>query len=162
MTETAVEILPGIEIRLVEDPGLRSPGRLTGVLMAYEAPANTRRERFARGSLRWSSAGIVVNRRHDAAAPIVRTVPRDLGDRVVIDVDLPDTTAGRDAAAEVRSGLMRGLSVEFVARAEHRDAAGVRVIDDAELRAAGLVDSPDYSRATVEVRSERSGALPWL
>ena len=45
----------------------------------------------------------------------MRVIPEVRGDAIVIDQALPDTTAGRDAAAEVRQGLMTGLSVSFQA-----------------------------------------------
>ena len=43
----------------------------------------------------------------------MRVIPEVRGETIVIDQVLPDTTAGRDAAAEIRQGLMRGLSVSF-------------------------------------------------
>ena len=59
-----------------------------------------------------------------------------------------------------------GLSVEFHPLREHRDG-GQRVIDDAELRGAGLTDTPAYPDTRVEVRSEPSrpplrGIWRWL
>ena len=69
-------------------------------------------------------------------APIMRVIPELRGDELVIDQPLPDTQAGRDAAVEVRSGLMRGLSVEFKAiRASV--VSGVRRIASATLVAGG-------------------------
>ena len=81
-------------------------------------------------------------------------------DRVVdgelrIDQPLPDTLAGRDAATEIRSGLLRGLSVSFQA-ARQSFAGGVRRIQSAAMTAVGLVDSPSYD-APVEVRQRRNG-----
>ena len=77
----------------------------------------------------------------------------------MLDALLPDTAAGRDAATEVRSGLLRGLSVEFKALAE-RYVSGVREIRRAALVGAGLVDSPAYRGSTVEVRAR--GRRLWL
>ena len=84
-----------------------------------------------------------------------------MGDQVVLDAPLPDTTAGRDAAAEIRSGLLPGLSVEFRATRE-RMAGGVRRIRSALLTGAGLVDSPSYSGSTVEVRQRERRRRLWL
>ena len=60
-----------------------------------------------------------------------------------VSVPLPDTAAGRDAATEIRGGLMRGLSVEFRV-VKQRYVQGIREIEAAILRGAGLVDSPSY------------------
>ena len=55
--------------------------------------------------------------------------------------------------AEIRNGLFRGLSVEFKATAQ-RFAGGVRQIQSAMLRGAGLVDDPEYAGSCVEVRGK--------
>ena len=85
----------------------------------------------------------------------MRVIPELRGDALVIDAQLPDIeSSGRDAAVEIRSGLMRGLSVEFKALRAHM-VNGVRRISEAALVAGGLVDDPSYSvRATVEVRDK--------
>ena len=78
----------------------------------------------------------------------------------MIDATLPDTSAGRDAAREIRDGLFRGLSVEFRATAQSY-ATGVRRIRAALLNGAGLVDDPSYAGSRVEVRGKRGRRL-WL
>ena len=141
------------------DETRESPGHLTGVLVTYEKRARTRPEMFARGALEWPAEGIILNRQHNRGQPIVRFVPELVGDEVRIDMMLPDTTAGRDAATEVRNRTLSGLSVEFGALRESR-RGGLRIIERAELRAAGLVDSADYGNL-VEVRSQHRRRL-WL
>ena len=95
----------------------------------------------------------------------MRVVPELRGDKVIIDTALPDTQAGRDAAVEIRDGLMRGLSVEFKAiRASV--VSGVRRISKAALVAGGLVDDASYLGSTVEVREGDAGEFdrwqrPW-
>ena len=145
----------GVEFRA--DETHRSPGRLFGTLLAYgEAAGDGRRERFAPGALTWPADGIVLRRQHVAGAPIMRVVPELRGDRVVVDAQLPDTQAGRDAATEVRDGLMTGLSVEFQARRQ-RYASGTREITSGVLVGAGLVTKPSYRGSTVEVRGRVDG-----
>ena len=151
------EIRCSIEIR--EDTERLSPGRLVGVLMAYGTRAKDRAEVFEVGSLKWDAAGIVVNRQHLRSAPIARLVPTVDGNKVRIDAPLPDTTAGRDAAAEIRSGLLRGLSVEFKA-VRQSIVGGVRRITEAVLSGAAIVDSPSYAAASVEVREKSGGNRP--
>ena len=142
-----------------------SPGRLFGTLLTYGERAHDRPEVFDAGSLRWPEGGIVLRRQHARAAPIMRLIPEVRDGRVVVDAELPDTAAGRDAAAEVRAGLFKGLSVEFRA-ARSRYTSGVRHVVDAILTGAGLVDSPSYAGSRVEVRDRRPrgglGRRLWL
>lgn len=150
------EIRCAIECR--EDDTRQGPGRLVGTVLTYGQCAKDRAEMFMKDSLTWPAEGVVLNRQHARGAPIMRVIPEVRGEAVVIDAPLPDTTAGRDAAAEVRQGLMTGLSVSFqAARQEHR--AGVRRIQAATMTAVGLVDSPSYD-APVEVRHSAGGAAP--
>ena len=145
------EIRCKIEIR--EDEAHMGPGRIHGVLMSYNTRASDRAEVFEAGSLSWPESGIVVNRQHLRSAPVARLVPTIEGDKVMIDAPLPDTVAGRDAAAEIRSGLMRGLSIEFRS-VRQTIVGGVRRIASAVLSGAAIVDSPSYSSSTVEVRAK--------
>lgn len=88
-----------------------SPGRIVGTLITFgETSRDARRHVFEPGSLHWPAEGVVLNRQHSDGAPIARIVPVVDGDRVVVDHALPDTAAGRDAATEVRDGLLIGLS----------------------------------------------------
>lgn len=154
----ADEIRCSVELR--EDDTRQSPGRLSGVLLTYGERAGDRAELFETGALRWPDNGIVLRRQHQRGAPIMRVVPEVRGAQVIVDAPLPDTQAGRDAAAEIRAGLMTGLSVEFRATAQ-RFAGGVRRITAALLNGAGLVDSPSYSGSAVEVRARARRRL-WL
>ena len=64
-----------------------------------------------------------------------------------------DTQEHRDAVTNIEAGVLRGWSVEFVAK-ESRFAAGVREIRKAVLKGIGLVAQPVYSATTVAVRDE--------
>ena len=143
------EIRMAVEVR--EDEDRLGPGRLFGVLMKYNTRAKDRDELFLPGSLSWDSTGIVVNRQHSRSSPVLRAVPTIVGDEVLIDAPLPDSTAGRDAAAEIRSGLLTGLSVEFRATAQ-TIVGGIRRISAAVLSGAAIVDSASYPTSSVEVR----------
>ena len=152
------EIRCRVEIRA--DDALVSPGRLTGVLMKYGERAGDRAELFEDGALRWPNNGVVLRRQHARAAPIMRIIPEQRGREVILDAPLPDTQAGRDAAREIRDGLLPGLSVEFRSSGENR-AGGVRRISSALLVGAGLVDESSYPGSTVEVRRRGRRRL-WL
>ena len=154
------EIRCSIELR-ADDDGRASPGRLVGTLITFGERAGDRAELFEPGSLTWPESGIVLNRQHSRAAPVVRVIPQVVGNQVVIDAPLLNTSAGRDIATEVRAGLLTGLSIEFRA-VRQTWAGGVRRISQAVLKGAGLVDGPSYRGATVEVRARRKGFVPWL
>ena len=151
------EIRMAVEVR--EDEARLGPGRLFGTLMVYGKRARDRAEVFEVGSLEWDKAGIIVNRQHLRQSPIMRVTPTVEGNEVRIDAPLPDTSAGRDCAAEIRSGLFRGLSVEFKAVRQFI-VGGVRRITSAVLSGAAIVDSPSYADSAVEVRAKRGGNRP--
>ena len=152
------------EIRFEEDATRETPGRLRGVLMTYGEKAKDRPELFTAGALHWPDTGIRLYEQHNRQAPIMRFQPFLVGSELRVDAPIPNTSRGRDAAIMVADGTLGGLSVEFYARRQtYRN--GLRVIEDAELRAAGLVDSPSYGGSTVEVRAamlEDLELLLWL
>ena len=159
------EIRCAIEVR--EDETRGGPGRLVGTLMVYGKQARDRREVFEAGSLKWDEkAGVVLNRQHSRAAPIMRVLPITEGNVVRIDAALPDTSAGRDAAREIRGApgsppLFRGLSVEF-RDVKQTIVGGCRRITSAVLTGAAIVDAPSYAAASVEVRAKQKRRQVWL
>ena len=148
------EIRCAIECR--SDETRQGPGRLVGRILKYGERALDRAELFEPGALTWPADGVILNRQHSRGAPIMRIIPELRGDALIVDQALPDTTAGRDAATEVRAGLMTGLSVSFAA-SRQSFVGGVRRIQTAALTAVGLVDSPSYD-APVEVRQRGAAA----
>ena len=145
------EIRCSVECR--QDETRQGPGRLVGRILTYGERATDRPELFEPGALTWPAEGVVLQRQHARGAPIMRVIPALVGDELRIDQALPDTTAGRDAATEIRSGLMRGLSVSFSAQRQ-AFVGGTRRIQSAAMTAVGLVDSPSYD-SPVEIRSRR-------
>lgn len=143
------EIRCSIEVRETEG----KPARLVGVLLPYGEQARDRLELFEAGSVSWPSEGVVLRRQHERAQPILRFIPVESGGNLTVDAAIPSTTAGKDAAEEIRSGLLTGLSVEFRATAQNI-VGGVRRISKAVLTGAGLVDSGAYESATVEARAK--------
>ena len=158
MDETR-EFRCAIEVRV--DASRLSPGRLFGTLLTYGEMASDRNEVFEQGSLTWPDDGIIINRAHAQNWPVLRAVPSVRGNAVVLDVPLPDTVAGRDSASEIRGGLLRGLSVEFLAK-KQRFEGGVRRISAAVLTGAGLVSAPAYKGSSLEVRGKGRRRHIWL
>ena len=147
------EIRCSIEIR--EDTSRLSPGRLVGTLIEYEKRAVDRAEMFLQDALQWPDDGIILNLSHDRKQPVIRFTPEVRENQVMIDLPLPDTQRGRDAATMIRNGTLRGLSVEFVPQKDGF-ANGVREVRQARLTGAALVDDASYGNA-VEVRDKSKG-----
>ena len=103
------EIRCAVELRA--DETRQGPGRLVGRIVRYGERAIDRAELFEPGALSWPADGVILNRQHVRNLPIMRVVPIERDGELRIDQTLPDTLAGRDAATEIRAGLMRGLSV---------------------------------------------------
>ena len=140
------------------DDSRASPGRLVGTLIEYESRATDRAEVFKAGALTWPADGVILNLSHDRRQPLVRFVPTVSENRVMVDLALPDTSRGRDAAVMVRNGTLRGLSVEFRALAEGRRGE-LREVQRATLHAAALVDDAAYGNG-VEVRDRTLDRKP--
>ena len=155
------EIRCAIELRV--DNSRQSPGRIVGRLLKYGERASDRPELFEADALEWPDAGIILNRQHERSAPVMRFKPESRDGAVYIDAALPDTSAGRDIAAEMRADppLFTGLSIEFRAVKQRMDG-GVRRITKAVLSAAAIVDSPSYKGSAVEVRHQSGGREIWL
>ena len=148
-----------IEVRFVQDDTRESPGRLTGTLLTYGERARDRPEVWLQDSASWPDNGFVINQQHNRQSPIVRAVPFVEGNKVKIDAKLPNNTAGRDAAENVKEGILTGLSVEF-RQPVARMVAGVREIRQAFIEAAGLVDLASFPGSGVEIRHSGGVLLP--
>ena len=153
------EIRCSIELRA--DESRQSPGRIVGTLMEYGKRAADRAEVFADGALTWEDRGVILNEQHNRAAAVMRFTPKVEGRAVKIDAPLPDTQRGRDMATMVRNGTFTGLSIEFRATSEGRNA-GCREVRAARLMGAAIVDSPSYA-GSLEVRQGGKGRVRvWL
>ena len=140
------------------DESRASPGRLIGTLIEYETRAVDRPEIFAAGALSWPADGIVLNLSHDRKQPLTRFIPEVSENRVIVNVELPNTSRGRDAAVMVRNNTLRGLSIEFRSLAEGRRGE-LREVRRASLHGAALADDAAYGGG-VEVRDRGPGRKP--
>lgn len=101
-----------------------------------------------------SAADLILNRQHERGQPLARTgggglTLTDTPEALEVLAELPDTQAARDAHTMVRTGVLRGLSIEFRALAEGF-VNGVREIRRGVLEGVGVVDTPAFATATVE------------
>ena len=142
---------------------LRAEGRrLSGTVLAYGDVSPSHRERFEPGAIRLAEA-VHLDLHHDPE----RAVAWHPGGGLALDngrqaltmrATLPPIPAADRALAEIRAGRVNGLSVEFRALAERREA-GLRVIERAELRGIGIVRSPSYGGSRVEARAKSGRTL---
>ena len=133
---------------------VRVSGRtLSGVAMPYGTVSPDFRERFEPGA--FGAVGTVdLNLQHDPAVVVARGATlTDSPSALSVRATLP---GGAAALVLVRRRALNGFSVEFNPTREHRDAAGVRVVEAADLTGLALVDRPAYPGARPEVRA-RSG-----
>ena len=103
-----------------------------------------------------STAELYANRMHQRDQPLANTYAglriADSAELLSGEVDLPNTSYGRDAQEEVKTGRLRGLSIEF--RTLDDDYIdGIRVIKQARLYGWGVVDKPAYPNSVAAMRS---------
>ena len=85
---------------------------------------------------------------------------RDTPKGLEVSATLANTTRGKDTLEEIRAGILRGFSVEFISLEERRES-GVRLLDRALLLGLSLVDIPAYSDAKIEeIRSQARKLVP--
>lgn len=124
---------------------------LSGVILNYNERAADRAESFMPGSVRFDD--VILNLMHDRHQPVARTgtdflTVADSPTSLTLLARYPDTVYGRRARELVDSGVLRGLSAEFIAEEERRDG-GLRVITKARLYGVGIVDRPAYAGSVI-------------
>ena len=141
-----------------------SPGRLIGTILPVGRVAGDRPELFVGGGVQTPADGIALLPEHRSSTVVMRFDPIR-GDDGSLRVDhlLPNSPAGRDMAASVRSGKTPGLSVEFHALDEAR-VQGVREVRQSLVTAVATVPAGAYAQATAEVRAKGNHrrVLTWL
>ena len=142
---------------------LRAEGRrLQGIALKYGDVSPSHRERFEPGAFDLSGGPTRwLDYRHDRTRVLAHTAGggltlRDSDDALFIDADLPELPLTDRALAEIASGALSGLSIEFHAMEESRDGE-IRVVEKADLAGIGLVASPSYPASGVEIR--QSGTI---
>lgn len=136
---------------------LRAEGgrRLVGTVVDYRDTADRSAftERFQRGALDISD--VLLYAQHERGQPLARTPQtlelRDTSTELTMVATLPQTRLADDVLKLVTAGVLRGLSVGFVALRDRMEG-NVRVVEQAVLDHIGVVDRPAYSESTVAVR----------
>ena len=163
------------EIRYYKPDELRAtiadgkPPMVGGLAVPYEqlsADLGGFREKIAPGAFRATLEGggdVRADVEHQRAVKLARRSKgslrlADSPAGVSAEIDLPDTTVGRDTLEEVRGGLLDGMSIGFLVNAEDfsvEDGETVRTVTDAVLTAVTLTQFPAYPQTsgTVDIRS---------
>lgn len=156
---------------LVEPPEFRSVGDnrivAAGVAMRYGAkskPINGQfREQFSPGAFAKTIQEQDIRSANEHGGPyLARTGAGSLrltDDRSVLayEIDLPDTTAGRDAAALLERGDIKGSSIGFRAMPQgadwglDTDGMALRTVTEARLFRVDLTTAPYYDDSTAEI-----------
>ncbi|HBO8903674.1 TPA: HK97 family phage prohead protease [Pseudomonas aeruginosa] len=89
-------------------------------------------------------------------AGTLRLTEDDVG--LAFELDLPDTTVGRDVAELVKRGDVAGCSFGFVSGSERWEGA-TRHLLDVDLHEVTITASPAYPSTTVQVRSKEPRGL---
>ena len=127
------------------------------------------RERFEPGAIEVRTPALV-NREHRFDQALAVAEFTDTGEALEFRAVLPLGERQDKALADVASGKLKGLSVEFTAIAERWDG-DTRVIERALVTGAALTKEPIYPASVLEMRSARleetpaqrpARALPWL
>ena len=146
------------EIRFRE---LRQDGKrgLHGKVLVYgdEAVLPWGRERFERGAFGLvENLDVILNAQHDRQTPLARTgggglFLSDNHEALEMEANLADTQPANDILELVKSGVLRGLSIEFFAE-EERTENDLRIIEKAQLVGLAVVDNGAYPTSNVEAR----------
>ena len=151
-----------MEFRFLE---CRADGReITGAALNYGDVARLRygREQFDSQPFGDVSAlDVIANIQHNRQRPIARTgggglVLTDSPERLALAATLPKTRDADDALELVKTGVLRGWSVEFDPVRESQEG-DLRRIHSALLSGVGLVDRPAYRQSTPLIRQDGEG-----
>ena len=101
---------------------------------------------------------VILNSMHQRTVPLARVGAglelRDASDALRMTATLPDTPTANEVLTLVRTGVLRGVSLEFQSKRERLDESGTRIIESAEIVGVGVVDRPAYPASVVEARAE--------
>lgn len=159
--------MPRVEIRAAPE-GSKSPGIVTGIAAPYDEWADIGgmfREKYAPGAFRARQPeNQFAYRNHNWDEPLGSTKANtlrffDSPEGLRFELELPDTTVGRDFAVLISRGDVQGASLGFRTRGEewrfakNKDESDERVITDAEVYEVSLTHIPAYEGTTAALRN---------
>ena len=128
---------------------------ISGVVIGYgdEARIGRLRERIEPGALTLPDDAII-DLQHDRTAPLARSPQVQLTDgsqALTMRATLPAGPRQDQALADIRSGILRGLSAQMVVDRD-RYEGDLRIITAGRLVRFSVVDSGAYPKSIVEAR----------
>lgn len=149
-----------VEWRLLGDSKRTLAGRIP--YNSLSEKLGSFRERIQPGAFRKSLANGDIRafwNHQDDELPLGRTSSgtlrlNDGEDGLDFEIDLPDTTRGRDLAVSMARNDVRGMSFGFISSRDNWSEGGtIRTLIEADLIELSVVNDPAYSSATVGFRS---------
>ena len=147
------------EYRFMELRAESNSRQLSGIAVQYGDIARMPwgEERIDAGAF-GSIGDILLNRQHDRGRPLARTnggglTLTDSSNALKMTANLPETRDADDVLELVRSGVMRGLSTEFIAEDEEFSGS-LRIIHQARLVGLAVVDQGAYPQSLVAHRQQ--------
>ena len=160
-----------VTVRRFDSGGGSRPTTLVGLAVRYGEVGNIGpfKERIAPGAFERtlsSDSEIMAFADHDASRVLGRRSSgtlrlQDTDDGLQFEIDVPDTSAGRDVLALAERGDLGGMSFGFLVRegGEKRDG-DIRVLTDIDLREVSVVSAwPAYEGTTVSARSRVEASI---
>ena len=154
-----------IERRAFELRASEDGSELKGIALPYRGErgfVGRFSEEFRAGAIQFAPSGVFLNVGHRddrllAKFPDGGLDLTDAPDALHLRAVLPDTAEGRDTRQLVRSGVLGGLSVEFVCKRDEWRGTH-RIVHEAVLGGVAIVARPAYAGAVVregrEMRTE--------
>ena len=156
---------------LTDNAELRAEGGtsrvVTGIAVRYgdEARIHGFRERIAKGALGLPSSAANLTMQHDRAMPLGILEWQDDDDALRFRTELSDGARQDQALQDVRAGLLRGASLEFMPEKERlletdKEKGPLYEIMRAKVIRLSLVDDGAYPQSSIKLRVEPMAAAP--
>ena len=140
---------------------------VTGIAVRYgdEARIHGYRERIAKGSLKIPQQAANLTMQHDRAMPLGLLEWQDDDDALRFRTALSDGARQDQALQDVRAGLLRGASLEFMPEKERlletdKEKGPLYEIMRAKVIRLSLVDDGAYPQSSLKLRLEQPQAQP--
>ncbi|MCY3918743.1 MAG: HK97 family phage prohead protease [Chloroflexi bacterium] len=136
---------------------------LAGPAVVYSDVARVDRYRLQimPGAFAPLPADVALNVQHDRAAIVARIGAglelQDGPDQLRMAATLPATPRADQALADVKAGLLLGISAELVV-ARQTVSGGLRKVEKATLTGLALVDTPAFPQSEIEAMAARIAA----